>query len=188
MSGRLASSAEASPAAQPPTRATRLLKTPSCITWPLPPSGLYPRDADDCLPPDRPGAQPRPRNSGRTHRNPGPAGWDRDREDDVRCDRTTSPRGPGVGRRPSASEAIALLTLDLHPIFRNNRDIDVALRQTLFKAAATGIDVVQIIPGKGTGQLKKRVLAVLAQKHIKKLYVRVETDATNAGRVLVYLR
>ncbi|MEU1593423.1 Smr/MutS family protein [Streptomyces sp. NPDC005708] len=81
-----------------------------------------------------------------------------------------------------------MLTLDLHPIFRNNRDIDVALRQTLFKAAATGVDVVQIIPGKGTGQLKKRVLAVLAQKHIKKLYVRVETDATNAGRVLVHLR
>ncbi|MFJ9361484.1 Smr/MutS family protein [Streptomyces mirabilis] len=131
---------------------------------------------------------PRRHNSGRTHRSPEPAGWDKDREDDVRCDRTTSPRGPGAGRRLSASEAIALLTLDLHPIFRNNRDIDVALRQTLFKAAATGIDVVQIIPGKGTGQLKKRVLAVLAQKHIKKLYVRVETDATNAGRVLVYLR
>jgi hypothetical protein len=32
------------------------------------------------------------------------------------------------------------------------------------------------------------VLAVLAQKHIKKLYVRVETDATNTGRVLVHLR
>ncbi|MFE2964380.1 Smr/MutS family protein [Streptomyces sp. NPDC059340] len=164
------------------------MKTPSYITWFSPPSGLCPRDADDCHPPDRPGAQPRRHDSGRTHRSPGPAGWDEGREDDVRCDRTTSPRGPGVGRRLSASEAIALLTLDLHPIFRNNRDIDVALRQTLFKAAATGIDVVQIIPGKGTGQLKKRVLAVLAQKHIKKLYVRVETDATNAGRVLVYLR
>jgi DNA-nicking Smr family endonuclease len=83
---------------------------------------------------------------------------------------------------------MALLTLDLHPIFRNDRDIDVALRQTLFKAAATGVDIVQIIPGKGTGQLKKRVLAVLAQKHIKKLYARVETDPTNAGRILVHLR
>lgn len=83
---------------------------------------------------------------------------------------------------------MALLTLDLHPIFRNDRDIDMALRQALFKAAATGIDIVQIIPGKGTGRLKKRVLAVLAQKHIKKLYARVETDATNAGRILVHLR
>jgi hypothetical protein len=108
-------------------------------------------------------------------------------EEDVRCD-GTGPRRPGVGPRRTATEAIALLTLDLHPIFRNDRDIDMALRQTLFKAAATGVDVVQIIPGKGTGRLKQRVLAVLAQKHMKKLYVRVETDATNTGRVLVHLR
>ena len=132
---------------------------------------------------------------------------DSGRTPEVRGPEVRAPRGPGAGggrtlraydrptgtlprpvRPTRASEAITLLTLDLHPIFRNNRDIDVALRQTLFKAAATGVDVVQIIPGKGTGQLKKRVLAVLAQKHIKKLYVRVETDATNTGRVLVHLR
>ncbi|WP_043672180.1 Smr/MutS family protein [Streptomyces xylophagus] len=83
---------------------------------------------------------------------------------------------------------MALITLDLHPFFRSDRDIDTALRQTLFKAAATGVDIVQIIPGKGTGQLKKRVLAVLAQKHLKKLYARVEADPTNAGRILVHLR
>jgi DNA-nicking Smr family endonuclease len=81
-----------------------------------------------------------------------------------------------------------VLTLDLHPIFRDNRNIDLALRETLFRAARTGVDVVQIIPGKGSGRLKKRVLAFLAQKHIKKLYVRVETDETNTGRVLVHLR
>jgi DNA-nicking Smr family endonuclease len=86
------------------------------------------------------------------------------------------------------SEAMALITLDLHPFFRSDRDIDTALRQTLFKAAATGVDIVQIIPGKGTGQLKKRVLAVLAQKHIRKLYARVEQDPANAGRILVHLR
>lgn len=81
-----------------------------------------------------------------------------------------------------------MITLDLHPIFRNNRDIELALRETLFKAAATGVDVVQIIPGKGSGRLKQRVLAFLGQKHIRKLYVRVETDAGNSGRVLVHLR
>ena len=79
-----------------------------------------------------------------------------------------------------------MLTLDLHPIFRNNRDIELALREVIFRAARTGVGTVEIIPGKGTGQLKKRVLAFLAQKHIKKLYVRVETDATNSGRVLVH--
>jgi dsDNA-specific endonuclease/ATPase MutS2 len=91
-------------------------------------------------------------------------------------------------RRPRPSEAIALLTLDLYPIFRSNRDIELALRETVFRAAATGVDVVEIIPGKGTGKLKRRVLAFLAQKHIRKLYVRVETDASNEGRVLVHFR
>ena len=74
------------------------------------------------------------------------------------------------------------------PIFRNNRDIDLVLREVIFKVAWTGTDVVEIIPGKGSGLLKKRVLAFLGQKHIKKLYVRVETDATNTGRILVYFR
>lgn len=94
--------------------------------------------------------------------------------------------GPNGPRATDDSEAIALLTLDLHPIFRNNRDIELALREIIFRAARTGVDVVEIIPGKGTGQLKKRVLAFLEQKHIKKLYVRLETDVTNSGRVLVY--
>lgn len=99
--------------------------------------------------------------------------------------------GAAAGRPPNPSrlpgpEAIELLTLDLHPIFRNNRDIDLALREVIFRAARTGVDTVEIIPGKGTGQLKRRVLAFLAQKHIKKLYVRVETDQSNTGRVLVH--
>jgi DNA-nicking Smr family endonuclease len=95
-----------------------------------------------------------------------------------------------VGDRPGhrRSEAVKLLTLDLHPIFRNGRDIELALRGVIFRAARTGVDVVEIIPGKGSGQLKKRVIAFLEQKAIKKLYVRFETDATNSGRVLVYFR
>ena len=64
----------------------------------------------------------------------------------------------------------------------------MALREVIFKAARTGVDVVQIIPGKGSGKLKRRVLAFLEQKHIKKLYDRVETDVTNSGRVLVHFK
>ncbi|MCQ4084513.1 Smr/MutS family protein [Streptomyces sp. RB6PN25] len=78
--------------------------------------------------------------------------------------------------------------MDLHPIFRNNRDIELALRQTIFKAARTGETVVEIIPGKGSGQLKQRTLAFLGQRHIKKLYDRVEADPNNPGRVLVHFR
>ncbi|MCX5441294.1 MULTISPECIES: Smr/MutS family protein [unclassified Streptomyces] len=81
-----------------------------------------------------------------------------------------------------------MLTLDLHPIFRNNRDIELALRQAIFKAARSGETSMEIIPGKGSGKLKKRVLAFLNQPHIKKLYERFETDPSNDGRIVVHLR
>ena len=81
-----------------------------------------------------------------------------------------------------------MMSFDLHPIFRNNRDIELALRQFLFKANHSGESVVEIIPGKGSGRLKARVLAFLDQKHIRKLYVRREVDTGNAGRIRVHFR
>jgi Smr domain len=48
--------------------------------------------------------------------------------------------------------------------------------------------VVEIIPGKGSGQLKKRVLRFLEQKEIKALYHRVEKDPKNFGRLFVHFR
>ncbi|WP_037607148.1 Smr/MutS family protein [Streptacidiphilus rugosus] len=81
-----------------------------------------------------------------------------------------------------------MLSLDLHPIFRNNRDIELAMRQFLFSAAHSGERVVEIIPGKGSGKLRQRVVAFLDQKHIKKLYLRHETAPGNDGRVLVWFR
>jgi dsDNA-specific endonuclease/ATPase MutS2 len=77
------------------------------------------------------------------------------------------------------------LTVDLHPVFRNDRDIDNAVRAAIFRAAREKLKVVEIIPGKGSGKLKRRVLATLNQPHLKKLYRSVETDASNDGRVLV---
>ncbi|MEU6170760.1 Smr/MutS family protein [Streptantibioticus parmotrematis] len=79
-----------------------------------------------------------------------------------------------------------MLTLDLHPIFRNNRDIELALRQAMFTAVRSRETVVEIIPGKGSGQLMKRVMAFLGQKHIRKMYDHLETDPRNSGRVLVH--
>jgi dsDNA-specific endonuclease/ATPase MutS2 len=78
------------------------------------------------------------------------------------------------------------LVLDLHSIFRSDRDIDSAVRGVIFKAARTGEPQVEIIAGKGSGQLRKRVLALLGQQHLKKLYHRVEEDARNSGRILVH--
>jgi DNA-nicking Smr family endonuclease len=78
------------------------------------------------------------------------------------------------------------LTLDLHPIFRNEREVDRAVRAIIFEAVRTRAELVEIIPGKGSGKLKKRVLALLGQAHLRKLYRRVESDETNDGRVLVH--
>ncbi|MFD9053573.1 Smr/MutS family protein [Streptomyces zaomyceticus] len=48
--------------------------------------------------------------------------------------------------------------------------------------------MVQLIPGKGSGKLKQRVLAFLGQRHIRRLYHSVETLAGNEGRVIVRIR
>ena len=48
--------------------------------------------------------------------------------------------------------------------------------------------LVEIIPGKGSGALKKHVLRFLQQKEIKALYHRVEKDSDNFGRVFVHFR
>jgi Smr domain-containing protein len=78
------------------------------------------------------------------------------------------------------------LTVDLHSVFRSDRDIDKAVRSAIFRAVAQKAALLEIIPGKGSGTLKQRVLAKLAQPHLKKFYRRVEVDSTNEGRILVH--
>ncbi len=58
-----------------------------------------------------------------------------------------------------------------------------ALQAILDEAVAKRATLVEIIPGKGSGQLKKRVLRFLDQKEIKAQYQRVEKDSRNFGRV-----
>jgi DNA-nicking Smr family endonuclease len=80
------------------------------------------------------------------------------------------------------------LKLDLHDIYNRGDDIDRALRAIIDEAVAKKAPVVEIIPGKGSGQLKKRVLRFLEQKEIKALYHRVEKDSRNFGRLFVHFR
>jgi hypothetical protein len=80
------------------------------------------------------------------------------------------------------------LKLDLHEIYNRSGDIDRALRAIIDEAVAKKAPLVEIIPGKGSGQLKKRVLRFLDQKEIKALYHRVEKDSDNFGRVFVHFR
>lgn len=83
---------------------------------------------------------------------------------------------------------MAKLTLDLHDIFNRGHDIDRALREVIDEAIRIKASSVEIIPGKGSGQLKKRVLRFLDQPEIKPLYHRVEKDSKNFGRLFVHFR
>lgn len=80
---------------------------------------------------------------------------------------------------------MAKLKLDLHDIFNKGRDIDRALNEIMEEAVDKRIPIVEIIPGKGSGQLKKKVLRFLQQPHIKKMYHRIDKDSDNFGRLLV---
>jgi DNA-nicking Smr family endonuclease len=83
---------------------------------------------------------------------------------------------------------MAKLTLDLHRIYNRGEKIEVALNEVIREAMDKRIKMVEIIPGKGSGQLKKRVLRFLNQKEIKSLYHRVEKDDKNFGRIFVHFR
>jgi DNA-nicking Smr family endonuclease len=80
------------------------------------------------------------------------------------------------------------LKLDLHDIFNKGSDIDRALRGVIDEAIAKKVTLVEIIPGKGSGALKKKVLRFLDQKDIKQLYHRVEKDGDNWGRLFVHFK
>jgi DNA-nicking Smr family endonuclease len=80
------------------------------------------------------------------------------------------------------------LKLDLHDIYNRGADIDRALNDIIAQAVAKRAPLVEIIPGKGSGQLKKRVLRFLDQREIKALYHRVEKDSDNFGRIFVHFR
>jgi len=80
------------------------------------------------------------------------------------------------------------LKLDLHDIYNRGQDIERALRGIIDEAVRTRAPLVEIIPGKGSGQLKKRVLRFLEQKEVKALYHRVEKDSKNFGRIFVHFR
>jgi DNA-nicking Smr family endonuclease len=83
---------------------------------------------------------------------------------------------------------MAKLVLDLHDIYNRNDKIDSALNQIVQEAIEKRIALVEIIPGKGSGQLKKRVLRFLNQSHIRTLYHRIEKDDRNFGRIFIHFR
>jgi dsDNA-specific endonuclease/ATPase MutS2 len=83
---------------------------------------------------------------------------------------------------------MARLKLDLHDIYNNSRAIDQALENIFMEAIDKKIREVEIIPGKGSGQLRKKVERFLQKPEIKKQYHRIENDSKNFGRLFVYFK
>ncbi len=83
---------------------------------------------------------------------------------------------------------MAKLKLDLHDIYNKGNKIDAELNRIMQEAIDKKIALIEIIPGKGSGALKKKVLRFLNQKHIRAQYHRVEKDDKNHGRVFVHFK
>jgi len=82
----------------------------------------------------------------------------------------------------------SVLHLDLHDIAQNGRAIDEALVELMAAASSKRIRTAEVIPGKGSGQLMKRVKKFLDQKAVKAQYKRIEVDANNHGRLFIHFR
>lgn len=83
---------------------------------------------------------------------------------------------------------MAKLKLDLHDIYNKGKQIDQSLNDIIEEAVENRIKLVEIIPGKGSGQLKKKVIRFLEQKHIKQQYHRIEKDSKNFGRLFIHFK
>ena len=65
---------------------------------------------------------------------------------------------------------MAKLVLDLHDIYNKGHLIDKELNRIIDEAIEKKIKTVEIIPGKGSGQLKKESIAFFKSKaHPKKI-------------------
>lgn len=80
------------------------------------------------------------------------------------------------------------IKVDLHPIYNNSKLIDKELNNAVEDALSKKIKLVEIIPGKGSGQLKKKVIRFLQQPHIKNKYHRIDKDSKNFGRIFVHFK
>ncbi|WP_130650050.1 Smr/MutS family protein [Egicoccus halophilus] len=80
------------------------------------------------------------------------------------------------------------LTLDLHPVYNRSDRIDAALREAMDEAEAIRARQLEIIYGKGSGALRKRVLRFLDRKDVRARYHRIDKDPGNSGHLHVHFR
>lgn len=78
------------------------------------------------------------------------------------------------------------LTLDLHDIYNQGAEIEKALQRVFDEAVAKKAPMIEIIPGKGSGQLKKHVLRFLDKKRPSAKNMRIEKPSKNFGTIKVH--
>ena len=83
---------------------------------------------------------------------------------------------------------MAKIVLDLHDIYNKGNLIDKELQRVVVEALDKKIALVEVIPGKGSGQLKKRILRFFLKPEVKKLYHRLEKDDKNFGRIFIHFK
>ncbi|BDI28058.1 hypothetical protein CCAX7_001090 [Capsulimonas corticalis] len=80
------------------------------------------------------------------------------------------------------------IKLDLHPIYNDSREIEASLLKGIEDAVTKRATELEIIPGKGSGALKKTVVRFLERPEIRAQYHRIEKDGDNWGRLFVHFR
>ncbi len=83
---------------------------------------------------------------------------------------------------------MARIKIDLHDIYNNSKVIDKVLLHAFEEAMEKKIKKIEIITGKGSGQLRKKAERFLQLPHIKNKYHRIENDSKNFGRLFVYFK
>lgn len=78
--------------------------------------------------------------------------------------------------------------MDLHSIYNRGQQIETELNRVVEEAVQKKIALLEIIPGKGSGQLKKSVLRFFNRPEIKKIYHRLEKDDKNFGRIFIHFK
>ncbi len=80
------------------------------------------------------------------------------------------------------------IKLDLHHIYNNSLAIDDALQQAFDDAINNKIREVEILSGKNSGQLLKKIERFLRQPLIKKYYQRMSKDGKGTEKLVVYFK
>jgi DNA-nicking Smr family endonuclease len=80
------------------------------------------------------------------------------------------------------------IKIDLHEVARDSQAIDRTLHEAFEEAERLRAKCLQIVHGKGTGQLKRRVDRFLKEPQVKAVTRNIDHDSKNWGRLFVYFR